>query len=134
MAISGTLPTPAKTPRKKTVEESASTARVLFPSSSTPRSKKAKKYAGFSLDSFHEGSSENPDKIAIFTDSRDRVPVVDDSGSNPFKKPSESKVPVMESKTSHSYKRRKLASPNDPSADEAPTEAVKRDDGMLYVL
>jgi hypothetical protein len=133
MANAGALPTPVKTPRKK-VDESASTARVLFPTSSTERSKKAKKYSGFSLDSFHEGASENQDKIAIFTDSRDRVPVIDDSDGNPFRKQSESEAPAMDPKTSHSYKRRKLAPSDEASADEAPAEAVKRDDGMLYVL
>lgn len=115
----GMLPTPAKTPRKKVVDNAGSTARVLFPTQSGQ--KKKKKQTGFSLDSFTDDASQD-DSIQIYTDSRDRIPEVDASEENPFYQ-----------KTSASTKprasRRKAG-----SRDKEVDEALKREDGMVYVL
>ncbi|RAL15557.1 uncharacterized protein BO97DRAFT_216161 [Aspergillus homomorphus CBS 101889] len=119
----GMLPTPAKTPRKKAVADVGSTARVLFPpppSSSSRR--KSKKHTGFSLDSFTEDHGQSGTEIKIYTDSRDRVPELDESEGNPFyKKPS--------SNTSTRTSRRK-----EMARDKEVNESVKREDGMFYVF
>ncbi|KAL5002313.1 hypothetical protein BDV10DRAFT_157622 [Aspergillus recurvatus] len=114
----GMLPTPAKTPRKKPVDNAGSTARVLFPQLGQ---KKKKKQTGFSLDSFSDEPSQG-DSIQIYTDSRDRVPEVDESEENPFyQKPSTSTKPrPSKSKTR--------------SRDKEVDEALKREDGMVYVF
>lgn len=115
----GMLPTPAKTPRKKVVDNAGSTARVLFPTQSGQ--KKKKKQTGFSLDSFTDDASQG-DSIQIYTDSRDRIPEVDASEENPFyQKPSASPKPRPS--------RRKAG-----SRDKEVDEALKREDGMVYVL
>ncbi|KAL4780211.1 hypothetical protein BJX76DRAFT_338573 [Aspergillus varians] len=117
----GMLPTPAKTPRKKPVDNAGSTARVLFPSQSGQ--KKKKKQTGFSLDSFTDDPSQG-DSIQIYTDSRDRVPEVDESEENPFyqkQKPS--------TNTNTRPSRRKTT-----SRDQEVDKALKREDGMVYVF
>lgn len=129
MTTAGMLPTPAKTPRKKAVGDVGSTARTLF-STAPSRSKKGKKYTGFSLESFEENPSENHGKIEIFTDSRDRIPELDESEGNPFyKKPSTAEA--SENATSRTSKRRKA---DGIKRDKEVDEAIKRDDGMFYVL
>ncbi|KAE8373388.1 hypothetical protein BDV26DRAFT_272211 [Aspergillus bertholletiae] len=115
----GMLPTPAKTPKKKAVGDVGNTARVLFPPPSG-RTKKSKKYTGFSLDSFDENAQGGSD-IQIYTDSRDRIPEPDESEDNPFSKPT---VPTRFSR------RRAEQSKRDKEVDES----VKRDDGMTYVF
>ncbi|KAH8695352.1 hypothetical protein BGW36DRAFT_200661 [Talaromyces proteolyticus] len=126
------LPTPAKTPstNKKSYHELGTVARSLFPtaSSSSARVKKAKKASGFSLDSFEECDGNNS-SIEIFTDSRDRIPQVNDKTDNPFAKKSET---IMPSAEPTAPKRRKLTSRSTPEID--PKEAVKRGDGMLYTF
>ncbi|CEL07950.1 hypothetical protein ASPCAL11104 [Aspergillus calidoustus] len=115
----GMLPTPAKTPRKKPVDNVDSTARVLFPPLSGQ--KKKRKQTGFSLDSFTEDPSQG-ESIQIYTDSRDRIPEVDESEANPFyNKPS--------ANTSARSCRRKTR-----SRDKEVDEALNRDDGMVYVF
>ncbi|RDW86399.1 uncharacterized protein DSM5745_03041 [Aspergillus mulundensis] len=114
----GMLPTPAKTPRKKPVDNAGSTARALFPQ---PAPKKKKKQTGFSLDSFSDNPSQG-DAIQIYTDSRDRIPEVDESEENPFyQKPSTTTRP-RPSKT------------RTRSRDKEVDEALKREDGMVYVF
>ncbi|KAL4945058.1 hypothetical protein BDV06DRAFT_185917 [Aspergillus oleicola] len=114
----GMLPTPAKTPRKKKVDDAGSTARMLFPQ---PAPKKKKKQTGFSLDSFTDEPTGG-DSIQIYTDSRDRIPEVDESEENPFyQKPS--------SNTNPRTSRRKTR-----SRDKEVDEALKREDGMVYVF
>ncbi|KAL8763749.1 MAG: hypothetical protein Q9184_000541 [Pyrenodesmia sp. 2 TL-2023] len=88
------LPTPAKTPRKKELQKTAevqSAARVLFPTRlenveeamPTKTSRRARKNVGFSLDSTGDiEASESP--IRIFTDSKEKLPELDLSESNPF--------------------------------------------------
>ncbi|CBF76392.1 hypothetical protein AN4960.2 [Aspergillus nidulans FGSC A4] len=114
----GMLPTPAKTPRKKPVDNAGSTARVLFPQ---PGQKKKKKQTGFSLDSFSDDPSQG-DSIQIYTDSRDRIPEVDESEENPFyQKPSTNTKP-------------RPSRPMTRSRDKEVNEALKREDGMVYVF
>ncbi|KAL4754090.1 hypothetical protein BDW72DRAFT_167349 [Aspergillus terricola var. indicus] len=114
----GMLPTPAKTPRKKPVDNAGSTARVLFPQ---PGQKKKKKQTGFSLDSFSDDPSQG-DSIQIYTDSRDRIPEVDESEENPFyQKPPTSTKP-------------RPSKPKTRSRDKEVDEALKREDGMVYVF
>lgn len=88
------LPTPAKTPRKKDLRKTAefqSAARVLFPTRlenveeamPTKKSRRARKNVGFSLDS--SGDFEDSEsRIQIFTDSKEKLPELDLSESNPF--------------------------------------------------
>lgn len=73
------LPTPAKTPSKRSIQGNfTSTSRTLFP----PTSKmSAKKSSPFSLESFE---AQFADEIPIFTDSRDRIPVSNLTSDNPF--------------------------------------------------
>ncbi|KAL4915310.1 hypothetical protein BDW62DRAFT_188757 [Aspergillus aurantiobrunneus] len=114
----GMLPTPAKTPRKKPVDNVGATARALFPSQSGQ--KKKKKHTGFSLDSFTDDPSQG-DSIQIYTDSRDRIPEVDESEGNPFyQEPSNTKPRSSRRKTA--------------SRDKEVDEALNREDGMVYVF
>ncbi|KAI9368905.1 hypothetical protein BJX61DRAFT_521661 [Aspergillus egyptiacus] len=114
----GMLPTPAKTPRKKNVDNAGSIARTLFPPSGQ---KKKKKQTGFSLDSFTDDTSQG-DSIQIYTDSRDRIPEVDESEDNPFyQKPSVS--------TKARPSRRKTV-----GRDKEVGEALNREDGMVYIF
>ncbi|RAK99778.1 uncharacterized protein BO80DRAFT_115578 [Aspergillus ibericus CBS 121593] len=117
----GMLPTPAKTPRKKAVADVGSAARVLFPPPSSK--KKTKKHTGFSLDSFSEDSTRGGSEIQIYTDSRDRIPEVDESEENPFyKKP-------VASKTATRAPRRK-----ESRRDKEIDDSIDREDGMVYVF
>lgn len=118
----GNLITPAKTPRKKAVDAPGSTAQQLFPTGST---KKTKKYTGFTLDSFHEDPEPNSSKIEIYTDTRDRIPQVNNSESNPF---------ISTSKPKPATRRRKVTAEADKADDIDPREYANRKDGMLYVL
>ncbi|PVH94816.1 hypothetical protein DM02DRAFT_675907 [Periconia macrospinosa] len=87
------LLTPAKTPRKlalKPQESLGSTARVLFSNrpvtveDAFPTPRKARKTTAYSLESFAEQMEEENSKIPIFTDSKERVPTLDDDEDNPF--------------------------------------------------
>ncbi|KAI9929144.1 hypothetical protein ASPWEDRAFT_25013 [Aspergillus wentii DTO 134E9] len=127
----GMLPTPAKTPKKKAVGDAGSTARVLFPPSSlSGRTKKPKKHLGFSLDSFSDDPSQNQSSIQIYTDSRDRIPEVDESESNPFYKKTTEVEPPVPAAPRVSRRRKVGESKRDKEVDDA----VKRDDGMFYVF
>lgn len=119
----GMLPTPAKTPRKKPVGDVGTTARSLFPPSSSSGRKKTKKHTGFSLDSFEE-SGPSGNQIQIYTDSRDRIPEVDQSEDNPF-----TKRPAPSMPTTRSSRRR-----DGGKRDKEVDEAIDREDGMVYVL
>jgi len=137
------LPTPAKTPRKRPAQPASAlkaTARVLFPTHPTSASetipspkkkvKKGRKYNGFSLDSFtSEDRNEGEDgNIAIFTDSKDRVPELDESEDNPFY--------VKQSNVQHTgsnvSRRKKVV--EEIKRDPKVEEALNRDDGLVYVL
>ena len=136
------LPTPAKTPRKKPVQPAiGSAARILFHDRPenvedlmpTPRrnSKRSKKTLGFSLGSFDDDVDTGcGEKIEIFTDSKEKVPEIDESEDNPFyEKPGQNTV-----KSDHHApkpsKRRKIRT----SKDDEMAESFKRADGLVYVL
>lgn len=133
------LPTPSKTPRKlpddKFEAGVEAIARNLFPSAgasseavSSPRKKKAsKKYTGISLESFRaEDANED---IAIYTDTRDRIPEVDHSPANPFVT---SGPADRESPRRRSARIKKVKIPGEGRV--AVNDAVQRDDGAVYVL
>jgi hypothetical protein len=128
---SNLLPTPMKTPRnRKSHTNFSSAARSLFPASN---SKSAKKPSGYSLGSFQEDLVDNHNSsIEIYTDSRDRVPVLNEDVDNPFLGNSEVTMPAN-TKNKTEAKRRERAS-RVATSDIDPKEAVKRDDGMLYTL
>ncbi|OKL63154.1 hypothetical protein UA08_01609 [Talaromyces atroroseus] len=125
------LPTPMKTPRnKRSHTDFSSAARSLFPAASS-NSKTSKKPSGYSLGSFQEDIVDNHNSIEIYTDSRDRIPVLNESVDNPFLGNSEARMPVNKNKTE--AKRRERVS-RIAASDIDPKEAVKRDDGMLYTF
>ncbi|KAF2727687.1 hypothetical protein EJ04DRAFT_132515 [Polyplosphaeria fusca] len=95
MNVRGLLPTPAKTPSKtnsKTPREFGSAARVLFQSRPAtldevmPGSSKTRKSRKnlFTLESFADNMDEDDEKIQIYTDSKERIPELDDDSDNPF--------------------------------------------------
>jgi hypothetical protein len=139
----GILPTPVKTPRKKAVAAAGSTARALFANRSRAMDSeilaqkriKGKKFTGFSLESFNsDHESENQNEISIFTDSRDRIPEVNNSKDNLFlKKPDDMEGPDA-NPVDGIAKRRKLVTRNGPKRDKEVEKAINKDDGMLYVL
>lgn len=137
-----TLPTPAKTPRKKMIPDSNLAPRVLFKPSSVPENthnqknvKKGKKFSAFSLESFNDNAgAETGNDLQIFTDSRDRIPELDESEDNPFyQKPGAAKNSETKSDT-RTTKRRKVESNGNNKRDKDIQEAIHRDDGMYYVL
>lgn len=132
------LPTPAKTPRKQPDEKFEAgvraVARNLFTGESStaealasPRKRKPKTYTGVSLDSFRAEVVE--EEIPIFTDSRDRLPEVDDSADNPFYgNTTEEQQPSRRRST----RVKKIIV---PGVGKIPVdEAVQRGDGIVYVL
>lgn len=134
----GMLPTPTRTPRKQPNEQAAggvnAVARNLFPSedmaASTPK-KKAKKYSGLMLDSFMAEDAE--EAIPIFTDSRDRIPEVDASADNPFYGVASQAVAQQPEPAKRRSRRGKhVTIPGE--GKHTVEDAVKRDDGMVYVL
>ncbi|KAM5435249.1 hypothetical protein MferCBS31731_006391 [Microsporum ferrugineum] len=142
LAANGMLPTPAKTPRKKKIEDLGSTVRTLFPSSSksedlgtmVPKRSRSKKYSGFSLESFEADPQQaNQQPISIFTDSRDRIPQVNNSLDNPFRSKSADPEPSSSKLLSDSTKRRKVED-NSYKRDKNVDKAIRRDDGLLYVF
>jgi hypothetical protein len=142
--LDGMLPTPVKTPKKKSVNASATTtARALFqepqmaaqlaPVQPGPRrSRKPQRFNGFSLETVSGQNDVDRGQIQIFTDSRDRVPQVDHSLTNPFierKRDRESTTPPTVVRTS---KRRKVSAKT--RIDPQVTDAIDKDEGMVYVL
>ncbi|MCJ1398508.1 hypothetical protein MMC11_001708 [Xylographa trunciseda] len=135
------LPTPAKTPRKKNIQPGViGAARVLFPSrpdnideampTPTKHGRRPKKHIGFSLDSFDDGDGDGSSegKIEIYTDSKDRLPEVDEGEENPFYV-----KPCPEPTTNkRAGKRRKVNDESDHNVEVQ--EMLKRDEGMVYVF
>lgn len=133
----GMLPTPAKTPRKRTLhsESIKSTARVLFPprpatiEEVTPR--KARKFTKdvYSLNSFEETGESS--KIEIYTDSKERIPTADedDDEENPFV--------IKKGKGKGKGKAKAKAAPQRRKKDaktEEMEDAVNREEGMIFLL
>lgn len=130
------LPTPAKTPKKKAVGDMDTTARALFPPASG-RPKKNKKHTGFSLDSFNDDSTPGQTSIQIYTDCRDRIPEVDESEENLFYKPKAEAVQTPKNPTTRAPRKPKAGESKQEKRlkrDREIDDAVKRDDGMVYVL
>ncbi|CAI6097874.1 unnamed protein product [Clonostachys chloroleuca] len=124
------LLTPTKTPRKPAATSQADIdtfKRNLFGSEDdtalSSRTRRPKKYSGLTMESFTAETIEEP--IAIFTDSQDRVPVKDDSLSNPFYGDS---APTAEP----ARRRNKQKMVRVPGVGmQTLEEAARRDDGML---
>ena len=117
----------------------ASTARILFPNrldnmdeampKSTNHGRRGRKHVGLALGSFGEDDDRSSDgKVEIYTDSKDRLPEVDESDDNPFYV----KPGAERTTTARSSKRRKVQ--GTPDHNEDIQEVLKRDDGMVYVL
>lgn len=145
MISHGMLPTPVKTPKKKTVSKVNATARALFQDSthapggvgdvepSPRRNRKSKRYNGYSLESFSVEDEGSRGQIQIFTDSRDRVPQLDKSKSNPFVESAMDDETVSSRKITGTTKRRKVSA-EARKMDSQVEEALKKDEGMVYVL
>ncbi|KAK5061270.1 hypothetical protein LTR84_007812 [Exophiala bonariae] len=142
--LDGMLPTPVKTPKKKSVNANATTtARALFqepqmtaqlaPVQPGPRrSRKPQRFNGFSLETVSGQNDVDGGQIQIFTDSRDRVPQADHTLTNPFierKRDRESTTPPTVVRTS---KRRKVSART--RIDPQVTDAIDKDEGMVYVF
>ena len=131
--IQGMLPTPAKTPRKRRVEDVSSTARILFPTNrpstieeAMPTPRKSRKTKNlFTLESFADQMNENPEKIPIYTDSKERVPTPGaQTEENPFlSKKGKGKAKAAPQKSKKVDKRTAKME-----------EAVDRDEGMVYIF
>ncbi|KAK2624737.1 hypothetical protein QTJ16_005930 [Diplocarpon rosae] len=128
----GMLPTPVKTPvdrPKHLALATTSVARNLFPvrSSSveeampTPKRRGCRNNTGFTI-----GDSEDS-QIAIFTDSQDRIPEIDESSENPFYG-----APNMTITGPGRSKRRKITVPGEGEISIEDLE--KRTDGAVYVF
>ena len=137
----GMLPTPVKTPRKKTLSDVKATGRVLFqelPHSSnelmpTPKmNRRSKRHTGLSLESLATESGVGSGSMQIFTDSRDIVPQVDLSEDNPFQAHAASEAGPSVTRVVGTSKRRKLKA--DRKSDPQVDEAIKNDEGLVYVL
>lgn len=138
------IPTPVKTPRKKSAQPVAvqAAARVLFPSRPdtvedampNPRKKRNKRYVGFSLYSSMEDDSDmaSENQIEIYTDSKDKVPELDPSEDNPFYEKHVQTVGFPEPQNKKGSKKRKAEHSIDASAEIE--EAFNREEGMVYVL
>ncbi|KAK3080802.1 hypothetical protein LTS18_012962 [Coniosporium uncinatum] len=135
----GMLPTPSKTPRKKDIAQhgSLSAARVLFPDRlaniedampSTRKSRK-KRVTAFSLSDVSSDIDDgNSSKIPIYTDSKERVPDLDNDDKNPF-------VTRKSSRTKPATNGENFLKRKKPSRrDEAMEEAVRNDEGIIYVF
>ena len=138
------LPTPAKTPRKKSMQPVAvqAAARVLFPSRPdtvedampNPRKRRNKRNVGFSLYSSMEddGDAGLENKIDIYTDSKEKIPELDPSEDNPFYDQRTQTVGFAEPQNKKGCKKRKAEHSIDASAEIE--EAFNREEGMVYVL
>jgi len=97
------LPTPSKTPKKRSAATMNSTARILnfqphSPSDVMPSPRKMKKPAharsqssrGFEL--FEDGTNSSQEQIQIFTDSNARIPELDGSEDNPLVGPRQTRA------------------------------------------
>ncbi|OAL49722.1 hypothetical protein IQ07DRAFT_588247 [Pyrenochaeta sp. DS3sAY3a] len=129
---SGMLPTPAKTPRKRRIEDMSSTARVLFPSRPatidevvpTPRKSRKTKDL-YTLESFARHEDDVSENIPIYTDSKERVPTPGrDEDDNPFlTKKGKGKARATAQK----------AKKVDAKTDKM-NAAASRDEGMVYIF
>ena len=122
----GMLNTPAKTPRKRKDTALNGTARLLFGESDgvlapTPRRVRKSRADPFSILQ-DDDSIASTSQIQIYTDSKDRVPSMDEDESNPFLTKNAEK-PATRSKA-------RRQSSKDDRAEEPP----QNEEGMIYVL
>ena len=143
------LPTPKKTPRKRRTQGDANGSGILLAGRSlniddampSPRkSKRSKKHLGFTLQSFTtEDEDESMDsKIPIYTDSKERIPSLDQGEDNPFIGP-----PKVREKNTRDKRMRYQELETTPKAKPQrqmrnPSKNAEldkhREDGMNYVL
>ncbi|KAK5652752.1 hypothetical protein OQA88_9605 [Cercophora sp. LCS_1] len=127
-AGNGMLITPAKTPQKPPSQETRqkihAVARTLFDESEIMPSPK-KTNSNYVLDSF---SAVNEADIAIYTDSHERIPEVDNSAENPFYSTQTIQPPSAPRRS----KRQTVSIPGEGKISVE--EAVKRNDGVLVVF
>jgi hypothetical protein len=135
------LPTPAKTPRKKAVQNLNAAARALFQEPATAsdeimptarKNRKSTRHGVFALGSFSMDAGAGTGQVQIFTDSRDNVPELDRSEDNPFLDHAPAKAEASVKRVGGTSKRRKLTT--DQKKDAQVEEAIKNDEGMVYVL
>lgn len=135
------LPTPAKTPRKKAVANINAAARALFQEPATAsdeimptpkKNRKSTRNGVFALGSFAVESGNGTSQVQIFTDSRDNVPELDRSEDNPFLDDAAAKAGPSVKRVGGTSKRRKVTT--DRMKDAQVEEAIKNDQGMVYVL
>ena len=135
------LPTPVKTPRKKQIQQNVLKAggRILFPDRpddpmpASRKNRKGRKSVGFSLyGSMEEDDAPPGDDILIYTDSKDKVPELDQSEDNPFLEKPRDQTPPPEPTKGRGSRKPKSAFGLDGSKEIE--EAFKRDEGMVYVL
>jgi hypothetical protein len=137
----GMLPTPVKTPKKKVAPATNKTARVLFQDNSTiadfepspKRNRKSKRYNGYSLERFSAEDDQSRGQIQIYTDSRDRIPQVDGSQSNPFVDHGVNGETSTSRKIAGTSKRRRVSG-EQKKVDPQVAAAIEDDEGMVYVL
>ncbi|KAL8824675.1 MAG: hypothetical protein Q9191_004892 [Dirinaria sp. TL-2023a] len=135
------LPTPAKTPKKKQVQPSAAVSRVLFPvrpdtvdeAMPTPRkANRNRRHAGFTLDSSMDDETNSEGGIKIYTDTKEKVPELDQSEDNPFiDHPVKHDPPKAPRKAKSSSGRK--AKTQTADKDEI-HEAFNHEEGMVYVF
>lgn len=86
-----------------------------------PTPKKARKKAFNPFAIAEDGQGGSSSKIEIYTDSKDRVPTLDEDEANPFLSRNAAKP--------NKRRKNKVA-----EKDEEMEEAVRNDDGLVYVL
>jgi hypothetical protein len=138
------LPTPIKTPKKKTVPKVNGAARALFQDqpilgeevAPPRRARKQRRYNGFSLESFSVDDTTQRGRIQIFTDSRDQVPEPVAAEGNPFVEAQIDDEATSAKRVPGGSKRRKITGgkKKDPRKDSQVEGAINRDEGMVYVL
>jgi hypothetical protein len=103
------------------------TARALFPgrpatveeAMPTPKKARKKAFNPFAIAEDAQGASSS--KIEIYTDSKDRVPTLDEDEANPF---------LSRNAAKPNKRRKNKASEKEEDMDEA----VRNDEGLVYVL
>lgn len=118
------LPTPSKTPRKRAAANITSTARILNfkPASLDDVMPSPRKQRKARLD-LYEDANDEQEKIQVFTDTKDRVPDVDNADDNPFVGPRKKVTRASKQKSIEKDVR-----------DAGMEEAVRNEEGILYVL
>lgn len=134
---SNMFPTPVKTPNKRQRTAANPTARILnfqpghhsandlMPARRTIKQASRTQTTGFEL---YEGDRESKgqEKIEIFTDTKDRVPIMDKTEDNPFLGESAA--------TSSGPKKGKKKSRDQVQEAEGMDESARNDEGVMYML